>query len=216
MNRLPPDQLAHQAADGRVVRRARRASRNRDSASPASGSPRRRRGSCLARWEACWCAACARGGTGRSWPGQGQAAQSPMAKMSSSRVVCSVRAHHQLVEPVGLQPADVGQHVRRLDAGRPHHQLGRDDAPLASRTPLASTSATRRAGMHAHAEPFEQLCRRLRQPLGQRRQDARRRLDQVDLDVLVGVDAVEPEGDELARGLVQLGRQLGARRARRR
>ena len=44
--------------------------------------------------EACWCAACARGGTKpplpRSACGQTQAAQSPIAKMSSSRVVCSV------------------------------------------------------------------------------------------------------------------------------
>ena len=30
---------------------------------------------------------------------------------------------------------------------------------------------------------------------------------------LLGIDAVEPVGDELARGLVQLGRQLGAGRA---
>ncbi len=32
----------------------------------------------------------------------------------------------------------------------------------------------------------------------------------MDLDVLVGVDAVEAVGNELARGLVQLGGELGA------
>ena len=42
---------------------------------------------------ACWRAACARGGTSapsRPDSGQGQAAQSPKAKTSASRVVCSV------------------------------------------------------------------------------------------------------------------------------
>ena len=34
-----------------------------------------------------------------------------------------------------------------------------------------------------------------------------------DLDVHVRIDAIEPVGDELARGLVQLGRQLGPGRA---
>ena len=47
----------------------------------------------------------------------------------------------------------------------------------------------------------------------QRRQERGRGLDQVDLDVLLGVDAVEPVGDELARGAMQLGRQLHARGA---
>ena len=68
--------------------------------------------------------------------------------------------------------------------------------------------------MHAHLETIEQLGGGLRQALGQRGQDARRRLDQVDLDVLVRVDAVEAVGHELARGLVQLGGELGAGRAR--
>ena len=66
----------------------------------------------------------------------------------------------------------------------------------------------RRTRMHAHLEPFQQLGRRLGQPLGQLRQDAGRGLDQVDLDVHVGIDAIEAVGDELARRLVQLGREL--------
>ena len=67
--------------------------------------------------------------------------------------------------------------------------------------------------MNAHVEALEQLGGGLRQPLRQRRQDARRGLDQVDLDVLVGIDAVEAIGHQLARRLVQLGGQLGSRRA---
>ena len=45
---------------------------------------------------------------------------------------------------------------------------------------------------------------------GSCRQDARGGLDQGDAEVAVGVDAVEAEGDDLAGGAVQLGRELGA------
>ena len=103
--------------------------------------------------------------------------------------------------------------VGRLDAGGPHHQLGRNVRAVGEPDAVLQHLRHRRSRMHAHLEPVEQPGRRLRQPLGQLRQDARRGLDQVDLDVHVGIDAVEPVGDELARGLVQLGRQLRPRRA---
>ena len=61
--------------------------------------------------------------------------------------------------------------------------------------------------------PSSSSDRGLCQPLGQLRQDAGRGLDQVDRDVLVGIDAIEPVGDELARRLVQLGGKLRAGRA---
>ena len=172
-----------------------------------------RRGSCLARCEACWCAAWARGGTGRSWPGQGQAAQSPMAKMSSSRVVCSVARTTSWLSRLVSSPAmSVSTSGALTPAAHTTSSAGMS-VPLASRTPSASTSATGAPVCTRTLRPSSSLRRRLRQPLGQLRQDARRGLDQVDLDVLVGIDAVEPVGDELARGLVQLGRQLRARRA---
>ena len=49
--------------------------------------------------------------------------------------------------------------------------------------------------------------------LRQRRNEAIGRLDQRDLDVLVGIDLVEPERDDAAHGAVQLRRQFGAGRA---
>jgi hypothetical protein len=78
--------------------------------------------------------------------------------------------------------------------------------PSASLTPLRSTSATR-------ADASEELGRRQRQPLRQRRQDAVGRLEQDELYVLRRVDAVEAVGDQLARRVVQLGRQLHPGRA---
>jgi len=63
---------------------------------------------------------------------------------------------------------------------------------------------------HAHTKVLEQLARALGQPFGQSRKDPVPSLDQVDLDILFRVDAVEAEGHELARRLVKLGRQLRA------
>ena len=66
------------------------------------------------------------------------------------------------------------------------------------------------AGVHLDAELAQQLRGGLGQALRQRRQHAVGGLDQVDLDVLVGIDAVEAVGHDLARRAVQLGGQLDA------
>ena len=64
--------------------------------------------------------------------------------------------------------------------------------------------------MNLDAELAQQRFRRLRQARRQRGQHAVSRLDDAHLDVLVGVDAVEPERDDFARRAVQLGGQLDA------
>ena len=53
-----------------------------------------------------------------------------MAKMSGSRVVCRVGVDHELVGAADLEPVEVGQHVRALDAGGPDHELGRDEVAV--------------------------------------------------------------------------------------
>jgi hypothetical protein len=123
------------------------------------------------------------------------------------------RAHDEPVELVGLEPGQPGEKIRRLDARRPDHELGRDHDAAGEPHAVCQHLGHARAHMQVDAETLEQPDRRLRQPLGQRRENARRRLDQVDADVLVRVDAVEAEGDELPRRLVQLGGQLRARGA---
>ena len=66
---------------------------------------------------------------------------------------------------------------------------------------------------HDDAELSEEPLRRGREPLRQCRNDAVGRLDERDLDVFLGIDLVEPEGDDAAHGAVKLRRQLGAGRA---
>src|SRR6476646_6445893 len=82
------------------------------------------------------------------------------------------------------------------------------NAPVASRIPVSRTSAYFRRGPHADAEILKQFRRGFRQSLRQRWQDAIGRLDELDLDILFGIDPVEAVNDELARSVVQLCREL--------
>ncbi len=118
------------------------------------------------------------------------------------------RAHHQLVDPVGLEPADLLQGLGRLDAGGPHDQLGVDDAAVGELHAGRQHRTDLGADMHHDAELLEQPGGGARHALGQGRQDARRGVDQMDAHVAVGLDAVEPVGDQLARALMQLGGEL--------
>ena len=107
------------------------------------------------------------------------------------------------------------QELRRLDAGRPHDQLGRQH--VAAREAHAVGAAPRRPcalvctctpslRSSSRSPPCDRRSR-------QRRQDAVGRLDHDEPDVLVGIDAVEPVGHHLTRRAVQLRGQLDAGRA---
>src|SRR6516164_1062608 len=64
--------------------------------------------------------------------------------------------------------------------------------------------------MHVHAEVLQKLQAGIGKPLRQCRQNALGRLDEMDFDVLLGVDAVEAMSNELARRVMQLRRELRA------
>ncbi len=149
-----------------------------------------------------------------SLPSHGQAAQSPMAKTLRVARRLERRQHDELVHPVRFQAVQVGEHLGRLDAGRPHDELGGDD--LAARQPDAACEDFRdaRAGAHLDVLAFQQQRRGLRQPLGQRGQDALGRLDDDEADVLVRLDAVEAVRHQRARRVVQLRGELDAGGAR--
>ena len=127
------DQAAHH-----VAHRAELAQRHQRAevavAIVGSGLPASRRCTCLTISDACWCAACARGGTNPPLPwsasGQGQAAQSPMAKTSSSSVVCSVGRTTSWLMRLVSSPSEVAQEVGRLHASGPDHQFGRNLAAI--------------------------------------------------------------------------------------
>src|SRR3954471_20581932 len=133
--------------------------------------------------------------------------------MLSSRVVLSVGSTTswltRLLSSPSMPPRKSGAFTpadqTRISAGTtrplaPHLALRQLDHPLARADP--------------HAETLQLVQRRLLQPLRQGREDGWGRLDQRDPDVPFRVDAVEGVGDELARRLVQLGRELDAGGAR--
>ena len=97
---------------------------------------------------------------------------------------------------------------------RPHHQLRRQDAAIGQANTVGKHFGHLGLGVHLDTQLAQQALGRLRQALGQRRQHARRGLDQGEPDVLVGVDAVQPVGHHLARGVVQLGGKLDTGGAR--
>ncbi len=122
--------------------------------------------------------------------------------------------HHQLIERIGLQPLDAGEEIRRLDARRPDHEVGRDEVPLVGGEAIGPGLRDPLAGPHLHAEPFQGLERGIGQPVRQGREDPGGGLDDGDGDVLVRVQRIQPEGGQFACRLVQLGGQLDTGGAR--
>ena len=134
-----------------------------------------------------------------------------MTNMFSSRVVCSVGSYDELVAARLLsRPSRFCEYVGRLDAGRPDHELGRNEAavrqPHSSRADLSNLRrnvARARRDSPAASAASERRC-------GKRREDAIGSFDEIDLDVLLRIDPIEAIRDELARRVVQLRRKLRA------
>ena len=122
--------------------------------------------------------------------------------------------HHQLVDAVGLQAAQVLQKVRRLHTRSPHHQLGLHHPPIGQTHPVGHHFRDLGLGQHLHTQARDQRLTCRRQARRQGRQDAVGRLNQADLDVLVRVNPVQAKSHHLARRAVQLGGQLHAGCAR--
>jgi hypothetical protein len=121
---------------------------------------------------------------------------------------------HQLVDPVGFQPAKVFQEIRRFHACGPHHQFGLDLAAIGQANARGHDLHHFGAGEHLNAQAREKLLSGLRQAWHQGRQNAIGRLNQADFDVLVHINAVQAKSHHLARGSVQFSRQLHPRGAR--
>ena len=204
----PADQIAHQRAHGgEMAQRHQRAVIVIDEIA-AAACPRSWRVILWKAIAAIWCAAWARGGTGRVSPSGTNQAQSPMAKMRSSRVVCKRGLHHQLVAARGFQP-QVRQHVRALHARRPDPQVGFDQLARLGDHAFGGGFHHLLAGDHPHAQRFQLLVRRLGQLFRQRRQDARPRLDQGHFQPAF-VEHFQPVMAQLGGGIVKLGRQFHA------
>ena len=130
--------------------------------------------------------------------------------MSSSRVVCSVgRTTSWLMRLVSSPARSFRKSGALTPAAQTINSAG-SSRPSASRTPSGTTSATLASVCTStpslRNSSSDASDRRARQG----RQHARRGLDEQHADVLVGIDAVQPEGHHFARRAVQFGGQLDA------
>jgi len=120
-------------------------------------------------------------------------------------------ADEELVDAVGLEAVQAGEELGALDAGSPHHQLGRQHPAVGQAHATRQDLGHLGVGMHVDAEGAQQLLGGARQPLGQGGQHAGGGLDHRQLDVLVGIDPIEAVGHHFAGGVVELGGQFDPR-----
>ena len=125
--------------------------------------------------------------------------------------------HDELVLAVAFEAVEVAQEIGRLDARGPHRELGGTRAPALRDDRVGAHFGHALAGEHfdaaASAAGPARRARRARAAPARMRGPAS---TIVMPDVALGVDLLEAVGDELARGLVQLGGELDAGRAARR
>ena len=89
-----------------------------------------------------------------------------------------------LSAPAELEPIDPTGENRALHARRPDLQVGDDAFARAGDNRVSRCFGNGHFGQHAYAERLELMLRRLGEPIGKRRQDARPRFDQRDLEPL--------------------------------
>ncbi|KIU36871.1 hypothetical protein SR39_03850 [Methylobacterium radiotolerans] len=132
--------------------------------------------------------------------------QSPRATMAGSRGRAQVRADDELPGPGALQAVEAGEHVRRLHAGGPDLQPGRDAAAVLQDESLRVRRRHRRAGPDLHVEIRQRAGGGAGDLVGEGRQQARPALDQRQAQAprQVGRAVVGEEVD----GVLELGGQL--------
>ena len=128
--------------------------------------------------------------------------------MSGSCVVCSVGVDDELVGAVDFEPVERAQDRWRHDARRPDDEVGLEERAGGGMHAAGIDRGDALTGMHRDVEPLQQLRRRRRELLGQRRQDAWRGLEQREADVAHRVEVLESIAGMRARGLPDLGGEL--------
>jgi hypothetical protein len=123
------------------------------------------------------------------------------------------RADDKLVDPVGFEPVDIGQKSRRLHAGAPDDQLRTNDLPVGKPHPVGHHFGDARIRADLNAELRQKISGRFRNPLWKGGENSLARFDQDDAQVALGVDIVEPIGDDLAGRVMQLRGEFGPCRA---
>ena len=90
------------------------------------------------------------------------------------------RLRHQVVRAVHFESVEVAQDVRPAHAGRPDHELGRNEVAAGQFHPVGAHRRDARVGSHLHAELLQKRKGRVGDALGERRQNAFGALDQND------------------------------------
>ena len=96
----------------------------------------------------------------------------------------------------------------RFDAGRPDHELGIDNAPVCELDAIGHDGGDPRRSINFHTESGEEFGRGCGDARRQSRQNSTGGFDEVQRNVAIRVDAVEPKGHEVPRGLMQFGGEL--------
>ena len=146
----------------------------------------------------------------RHRPGAGTRRSRPWRRCRHRASSAASASPSSWLSAVDLEPVELAQHLRPLDAGAPHHQLrGRRTRRRSARTPSARTSLTRapvRTSTPSFFSSASVASDTRAGSAGRMRSAASMRMMRMSL---LGIDAVEAEGDDLARGAVQLGGELG-------
>jgi len=118
--------------------------------------------------------------------------------------------HDELIDRVGFEPVDVVKKARRLDPGRPDDELRIDDRAVGKLDAIRRHRCHACGGVNLDAKAAKQIGCRFCDACRQGRQDSVSSLDQVQRDVPVGIDAIEPKCHEFARRLVQFSGEFDA------
>src|SRR6516225_1983839 len=114
----------------------------------------------------------------------------------------------ELIARVSFEAVEVLQKGGRLDAGRPDHEFGIDNAAVCELDAIWRDGGDPRGCVNLYTEPGEEFGRGGGDARRQSRQNSIGGFDDVQRNVAVRVDAVEPKGHELPRGLVQFSGEL--------
>jgi hypothetical protein len=152
--------------------------------------------------DACWCDDLRARRHDRVRPRLGPRARGAVAQREDVRVDGRLQRlrDHDLVGAVGRE-AEPRQPARRADAGGPDDEVGRVATAARRLHRIVGDLDDLLVDVHGDVELLQELGRRGGDPLGQRREDALRRLEDRDPDVVHRVEVVEPVGRVRARGL---------------
>ena len=122
------------------------------------------------------------------------------------------RLHDQLIVAIDFEPIQIGEPRRCFDSRCPNDEIGGKELAACSTHTLLDNFGDRFAGAHVDAQTFEQLGCRFGDLVRELRQDARRRFEQCQADIVGRVEMIQSVACMRPRRLADFRGQLDARR----